>query len=844
MALIGGATRRGTVVSISGDNLGSRRLCPRAVCLACLGLAVWGAGVAEATGTPATTGPATPGLAASGAREQFVPGELLVRFQSGVGRSVRESVLSAVRGEIERRLPLPGVVLVNLSRGGVVNATRVAERSDSVVYAEPNFIYEASATTPDDPLFGQLWGLDNTGQTIDPDGAPLTGTPDADIDAPEAWDLIRDSSAVKVAEVDTGIDYNHPDLAPNIWSNPGEIPANDVDDDHNGYVDDVHGYDFLAGDGDPMDENGHGTHVAGTMGAVGNNGIGVTGVGWRARTMALRAGSAGGHFTNAAIAEAFQYAAQNGARVVNGSFGGPVPAQTVSDAITAAPNVVFVFAAGNESSDNDSTGAYPCSDPQPNIVCVAASELDDELAAFSNYGASSVDLAAPGRSIDSTWIGFPAPTVVYSEGFEGSFSWSTGGTNDTWATTTEFAFAGSASLADSPGASYQNDSDSFARSPAIDLTGKVGCGLTYSLDLSTEWNGEPFGSPALKADRFVIEGSPDGSNWEEVFEWFGHDRFTASNDISFLADDQVSFYMRFRLVTDATNTDDGVHVDDVQIACRDASDPGTEGYEFASGTSMAAPHVAGSAALLLAHNPGLSVSQLKADLLGGVDQKPAFTGTTASGGRLNLFNSIQLATPADTTSPETTIDSGPGGDTGTLGGILYTNTTTPSFTFHADEPSTFECKLDAGAYSPCSSGDSFGPLQDGDHSFAVRATDEAGNVDPSPATLRFRIAACTRSGDGSANQLAGTSGNDVVCGFGGNDSVHPGPGNDIVFGGDGGDSVTPNAGGDRLLGGAGNDALDGGTGNDDIDGGPGTDTCNGGPGSDTAVTCETTTGVP
>src|SRR5262249_48878129 len=150
--------------------------------------------------------------------------------------------------------------------------------------------------------FSSLWGLHNTGQT--------GGTPDADIDAPEAWDVTTGSSSVVVAVIDTGVDYTHPDLAANIWTNAGEVPGNGVDDDHNGYVDDVHGYDFVNNDGDPMDDHFHGTHVAGTIGAVGNNGTGVAGINWNVKIMALKFldGNGGGYASDAI--RAVNYAVQ------------------------------------------------------------------------------------------------------------------------------------------------------------------------------------------------------------------------------------------------------------------------------------------------------------------------------------------------------------------------------------------------------------------------------------------------------------------------------------------------------------------------------------------------------
>jgi hypothetical protein len=231
--------------------------------------------------------------------------------------------------------------------------------------------------------------------------------------------------------------------------------------------------------------------------------------------------------------------------------------------------------------------------------------------------------------------------------------------------------------------------------------------------------------------------------------------------------------------------------------------------------------------------------QAFADFLGGVIRVDPATGaqtTVSSGGSfLNPFGVAVVPTPTDTTPPETQIDSGPQG---------LTNQTSPSFEFSADEPATFECRIDAGSFAPCESGDSFGPLSDGPHTFFVRAIDLAGNVDETPAERSLEVRACTISGNNNANTLHGTRGDDVLCGFGGNDTINPSLGNDIVFGGTGNDYISPGFGDDRLLGQDGNDSVNGGPGNDELDGGAGTDTCTGGLGFDTAVGCEGVIGVP
>ena len=279
--------------------------------------------------------------------------------------------------------------------GGVAEALATWSEDPRIEYIQPNYTLSIAATIPNDPNFSQLWGLSNTGQT--------GGTADADIDAPEAWD-IQTGSDILVGIIDTGIDYTHPDLVENIWTNPGEIAGNGIDDDGNGYVDDIHGYDFAYGDSDPMDGNSHGTHVAGTIAARGNDGTGVAGINWSAQLMALKFldDSGSGYTYNALLA--IEYATMMGARLTNNSWGGGGFDPAMYDAIAAAGTAgsLFVAAAGNASSNNDTTASYPASYDLENIISVASTDHNDTLSYFSNYGATSVDLGAPGSAIYST----------------------------------------------------------------------------------------------------------------------------------------------------------------------------------------------------------------------------------------------------------------------------------------------------------------------------------------------------------------------------------------------------------------------------------------------------------
>ena len=297
-----------------------------------------------------------------------------------------------------------GFFAVSAPGAGVADVTGWAAGSPLVSYVEPDFVI-APAAIPNDPSFGSLWGLNNGGQS--------GGVADADIDAPEAWDTTTGSRSVVIAVVDTGVDYTHRDLAANAWRNPGEIAGDGLDNDGNGFVDDVVGWDFANRDADPMDDNGHGTHVAGTIGAVGSNGTGVVGVNWQVSIMPLKFLTGSGSGSTSGAIGAINYATRMrrdfGVNVVatNNSWGGGGFSASLRDAIAAGgrAGILFVAAAGNDGTDNDVTPQYPSNYAGDAVISVAATDRSNLLASFSNFGATSVDVAAPGAGITSTLPG-------------------------------------------------------------------------------------------------------------------------------------------------------------------------------------------------------------------------------------------------------------------------------------------------------------------------------------------------------------------------------------------------------------------------------------------------------
>jgi thermitase len=330
----------------------------------------------------------TASLLAAAAPARAGSGDVIVRFAPAADAGDRGDARRAAKVKRKRGLPVSGMELAD-PEAGVTAAEAAArlEREPGVLYAEPDVRRVALARFPNDGFFGYEWGLHNTGQTI----LDVPGAADADIDAPEAWDVTVGSPSVVVAVADSGVDAAHPDLAPNL---------------------DPRGYDFVDDDATPQDPDGHGTHVAGTIAAAGNDGLGVSGTAWRASLLPLRVlGAEGGSVSS--LIRAYAYAAESGARVVNLSLGGDTSSRAERDAIAAQPGVLFVVAAGNEGANNDEVGTFPCTYELANVVCVGASDQRDVLAEFSNHGARTVDLAAPGVSIAST---YPGGDWVYMDG--------------------------------------------------------------------------------------------------------------------------------------------------------------------------------------------------------------------------------------------------------------------------------------------------------------------------------------------------------------------------------------------------------------------------------------------
>jgi thermitase len=323
-----------------------------------------------------------------------VRGQLIVGFKPGTSSSAQSKLLAAAGARIRTRLAHIRAASIRPRSGRALSAVKTAlRRSHAVAYVEPDFYLNATAT-PDDPLFAQQYGLSQ------PNGD--------DIAAPAAWDT--DTACAKVAVVDSGVQTSHPDLKDNLWHNPGEVPNNGKDDDHNGYVDDYYGVDIVAGKGNAEDDNGHGTHVAGIIGGRGNNAVGVSGVCWSATIVPVKFMNARGKGSTSDAISALDYAIKENAKIVNCSFGSSSKSSSLQDEVDYAKSkgVLLVVAAGNDGENIDSNPEYPASFTEGNILTVAASTAQDTLASFSNYGKKTVDVAAPGDSILSTY-----PTSTY-----------------------------------------------------------------------------------------------------------------------------------------------------------------------------------------------------------------------------------------------------------------------------------------------------------------------------------------------------------------------------------------------------------------------------------------------
>jgi subtilisin family serine protease len=509
----------------------------------------------------------------SAGRPRFVPGELLVKYKAGVADETKQAGLARAGLNVVESNEVLGFVRCNtrekaqglpLLPDHVTNAVQACSADPNVEYAEPVYLYYTqemlqTPVIPNDPRFSSLYAMQNAN--------------DNDIDAPEAWAKQTGNRSVLVAVIDTGVDYNHEDLQANMWRNPGESGGgkenNGIDDDGNGFRDDYRGWNFVLNSNDPFDDNDHGTHVSGTLGAVGNNAKGVVGVNWEVTIMPLKFLNRDGSGTSADAAEAIIYAANMGAAISSNSWGGGEDSQAIEDAIRYAntKGMLFVAAAGNESSNNDAVDSYPANYNIPNVISVASNDQNDNLSSFSNYGRTKVHLSAPGSSI---------------------------------------------------------------------------------------------------------------------------------------------------------------------LSCRP-----NNLYQSLSGTSMATPHVAGAAALVTAHFPGITTNQTKVRVLGGVDRKAAYTNRVATGGRLNVANSLSTSpliggTTALGNTPNTTgpyvvstqiVDDTPG-----VSGMLHwviNNATSDSMALTAQGGESFQGQIP-------------GQPLDTNISYYITARDQNGNIGRD-RTYSFRI---------------------------------------------------------------------------------------------------------
>jgi len=575
-------------------------------------------------------------------RPLFAPDSIIVRFQPEVAEDI--SLLSETAWRVHARHGtsvrrdfsddgLSGLQVIELPEDlSVSDAIGLYRQDPDVLYAEPDY-YCYPDRVPNDLYFSDLWGLRNTGQTV----LGQAGTAGADISAPGAWDITTGSKEVVVAVVDSGMYMHHLDLIDNLWRSPGEIAGNGIDDDGNGYIDDVNGWDFFEDDNDLSDINGHGTHCAGTIAAVGNNAVGVAGVMWTAKIMPLRhQGPDGSGLVSDAI-DAICYAKNNGADIISNSWGMTDEVTALKEAIDSFDGIV-VCAAGNDAEDNDALPHYPSSFNSSNIIAVASTDNRDALSSFSNYGATSVDLAAPGTGIYSTCIYFDRENC-FSDEMTTLNNWVRTGT---WGLNATVYKSQPSSASDNP----------FGNSTPVEVSWLIMANnitpreprlpeLSFSCNYSLTGGNNSLGiyvssptSTTLYYSLGALRGSSNGA-WSEITVPSG--LILSVYKSRGFSEVPAEMKFAFRLTKDNMTVPDYVYIDDVVVTDVARILPG---YRYMNGTSMATPHVAGLAGLLKAYNTSLSTAQVTEIILGTVDPLTALSGKTVTEGRINATKAL------------------------------------------------------------------------------------------------------------------------------------------------------------------------------------------------------------
>jgi thermitase len=567
---------------------------------------------------------------------RYIPGEALVTYAPATDASERRELRSAADVDFEESMLLARTQVVSFD-GPVRNAVARLEDQPGVVDAQPNYIYHALAAAPNDTHFGHLWGLGAT-----PGVGALAG-----------WDRSLGAGQV-IAVVDTGVDLTHPDLVPNLWNGPGGI----------------HGHDFVQDDDVPDDFNLHGTHVAGTAAAAANNAVGVAGVAPQAQIMAIRSLDAEGGGSSFSIGSGIVFAANSGAGVINlslGSPGGPDdPLMSSAIRLAESMGAVVVAAAGNGGDDgvgdnNDAAPITPCNLPNANLICVASVTRTGARSDFSNFGPTTVDLGAPGGDGSGDPDGDilsakPAWANLFPENFNSGFTgWTASPAVGGWGPAGGGISGDSAT--DSPGGNYLPNTDSQFQHTGIDLTGKHGCRLDFFLLLDGV-QADPSGNPVDAVGVGVAASSNLGLEFAgDTGGFFERIEFAIPG-----ADNQANVKPTFTFISDATVNGDGAYIDNFNLLCRGNSYPNTiagdaaaDGgdYTAIAGTSMAAPHVAGVAALVRAVDPGASPFQIVQALKNGAIPVAGMAGVTVTGGVVDAVRAIDasLATPNQPAAP-------------------------------------------------------------------------------------------------------------------------------------------------------------------------------------------------